>query len=203
MKHVVLSREDAQQRYGEEFVAWIMRGKDSIALTPEKQVLIEKWKMMREQKLMPFAYEYIYLISNGRGDFKVGVTRSPKTRVSTLKTGTSDDLTLLGLFIVGGQAARNIERAIHTALKSEGAHVSGEWFRGDTPKRIAWIVDFAESRYGKHLVSLSEAYEGCEPIWRLYAAANWMTQEADMCEKARKDFLWVKSQAENGLTILS
>lgn len=205
MKQETLGREQARAKYGDDFVERMMRGKnrDQITVNAKQLVLLEQWRLMREKKLMPFAYEYVYFLANERGEFKIGYTREPKTRMSSFMTGTTENLRLAGLILIGGQVGRNVERALHTEWKSRGAHVSREWFKGDVDVEKVRAAEYARMRYGKHLVPLAAARDGCEPIWQIYVAANKHCREADDCVKARNQFMWVVDQVESGLTILS
>lgn len=201
---VTLNRDQAYEKYGPEFVRMLMRGKKEIQIGPQQRILLEKWKLIRKLKFAPFAYEYVYVISNGANEFKVGLTRSPRQRLSGLQTGTVETLNIVGLFVVGGQQGRNLERGIHAEYKRRGKHVRGEWFSGKAEGEISEIADFAKARYPDGIVSLSSAWEGCEPLVNLYMAAHVNTPQAVDVIKCRADFMWIVDQAATGaLTVLS
>lgn len=201
---ITLTRGQAADKYGPEFVRMLMRGKKEIQIGPQQRILLEKWKLIRKLKFAPFAYEYVYVVSNGDREFKVGVTYAPRNRLTSLKTGTTADLKIVGLFVVGGQQGRNLERGIHAEYKRRGRHVRGEWFSGKAEDEIASIADFAKANYSHGLVSLSQAWGGCEPLVDLYVAAHVNTPHAVDVKKCRSEFLWIVEQAEKGaLTVLS
>lgn len=201
---VTLNRNQAVERYGPDFVRFLMRGQDKITIGPKQLILLEKWKLIRKMKFAPFAYEYVYVVGSGKAEFKVGLTRAPRDRLSALRTGTTDDLKIVGLFVVGGQQGRNLERAIHAEYKRKGRHVRGEWFSGDPDREIATISDYAKTYYPAGVISLSAAWSGCEPLVDLYLAAHKGSPDAIDVHKCRSDFLWVVDQAEKGLlTVLS
>lgn len=64
----------------------------------------------------------IYFISNGRGLVKIGVSKSPSSRLSQLQTGSSDILTLIREMEGGVEAENYLHR------KFADHRVSGEWF---------------------------------------------------------------------------
>lgn len=108
------------------------------------------------------------------------------------------------MFVVGGQNGRNLERGLQAEYKRRGQHITGEWFKGDAVRELPSIADFANVYYGRHTVSLSEAWEGCEPLVDLYVAAHGNSPEAVDVKKCRAEFMWILDQAEKGLlTILS
>lgn len=196
-----LTRDQAAMNFGEDFVRIMMRGKREIELTPTQLILVEKWKMIREMKFQPFAYEYVYVVDNGRGNFKIGLTRKPRVRLSSLNTGSVDDLTLYGLFVVGNQEGRNVERGIQAELKRRDIHAKNEWFHGRAAQWWPAIADFTKARYGRHLVTLADAWEGCEPLVPLYVACHKGTERAIDVVDCRKEFLWVVDRAAEGLTV--
>lgn len=196
-----ISRDQAALHFGEDFVRIMMRGKAELVMTPSQLILAEKWKLIKDQKFTPFAYEYVYLIENGRGHFKVGLTRIPRSRLSSLGTGSVDKLKLVGIFVVSGQEGRNVERGIHAELKRKGIHEKGEWFNGDAMDWWPHIAEFAKSRYRNFITSLSQAWDGCEPMVGLYLKMTEKTTFGKDVLDYRREFLWVIDQAEKGLTV--
>lgn len=202
MKTEKLTRDQAAHQFGEDFVQMMMRGKREIEITPHQRIMIEKWKLIREMKFTPFAYEYVYMVHNGREHFKIGLTRHPKSRLAALSGSTADETHLHGLIVVSGMYGRNVERGIQAELTRRGIHHRAEWFKG---KPDAWwpVVDeFARARYGKWLTTLSDAWEGCEPMVSIYKAAMKAVPHASDVMELRRDFMWVVDQAEAGLTVV-
>lgn len=197
----VISRDQAALHFGEEFVRIMMRGKSEILMTADQLILAEKWKMIRDQKFTPFAYEYVYLVENDRGHFKVGLTREPRKRLSALGTGSVDALTLRAMFVIGNQAGRNVERGIQSELKRQGIHEKGEWFRGSVQELWPQISEFARLRYGNCITSLSQAWDGCEPMVGLYLKVTEKSAVKHDVMGYRREFMWIVDQAEKGLTV--
>jgi len=205
MTIMTLSREQAHEKYGEAFVRFLMKGKQEIQIGPKQRILLEKWKLIRKKQFAPYAYEYVYIVADETsGAFKIGMTRAPRSRLSALRNGSTNDLRIVGLIVVGGQDGRNLERFILSEYKRKGRHVRGEWFSGDATKEMPIIRDLALTYYGSSVVSLSDAYEGCEPLVDLYIAANGNSPATIDMIKCRADFLWVVERADkNHLTVLS
>lgn len=196
-----ISRDQAALDFGEEFVRIMMRGKTELVMTADQLILAEKWKMIRDQKFTPFAYEYVYLVENDLGHFKVGLTREPRKRLSALGTGTVDALSLRALFVIGNQEGRNVERGIQAELKRRGIHEKGEWFNGSVQDWWPHISEFARLRYGNCITSLSQAWDGCEPMVGLYLKVTEKTTFGKDVLDYRREFMWIVEQAEKGLTV--
>ncbi len=78
--------------------------------------------------LDPYAGHAVYFCSNGEA-VKVGYSANVRLRVSSMETGSSRTIHLLGAAILDSEAdARKLEGACHAAYKKAGKHVRGEWF---------------------------------------------------------------------------
>lgn len=204
MKPITLTKDQALGRYGDDFVRFMMRGKKEITIGPKQQALLEKWKMMKELRFAPFAYEYVYIVANGDAEFKIGFTVAPQKRLGQLKSASTNDLRIVGIIVTGWQHGRNIERALISEYKRRGLHIRGEWFKGDADAEIPSIRDFVVSRYANNITTLKEAYDGCEPLVDLYVAANKNQRAAVDVLEYRRGFMWLVGQVESGdLTVLS
>ena len=127
MSRTTLNREQAHLAYGPEFVKFMMKGKSEIELNAAQRVLLEKWKLIKKLKFAPFAYEYVYIVADDRaGQFKIGMTRSPKSRLSALQTGSTNNLRIVGLVVVGGQNGRNLERSRSAGAEERQPHQQGD-----------------------------------------------------------------------------
>lgn len=69
---------------------------------------------------------YVYFIQSGASDgpVKIGWTRKPRTRLSALRTGNPEPLTLLAA-VPGSKA---MERRLHRELSYYRIRRTGEWF---------------------------------------------------------------------------
>lgn len=70
-----------------------------------------------------WANGWVYFITDGLGNVKIGKSRSPRRRLSSLRSASAQPLNLIG--VIHGYSL--VEEAVHAILKS--AHVQGEWFR--------------------------------------------------------------------------
>lgn len=85
----------------------------------------------------------VYVVSTPDGHVKIGHTaRSIRGRVSTLQTGSPQELELVAVFPTDGDF-KEIERALHWALSL--ARSQGEWFRLTPAVRDMFVNDFAIS----------------------------------------------------------
>lgn len=66
---------------------------------------------------------FIYIVGDNTGRVKIGVTNNVRKRVSSLNTGRSTPLSVLG--VMAGTIEQ--EKALHA--KFNALHVRGEWFR--------------------------------------------------------------------------
>ena len=79
----------------------------------------------------------IYIISNGEKKqdsqfnyYKIGVSKSPQTRIKQLQTGNPNKLKLLFEAEIKKADAYKVEKTIHNFFKEhEGKHVYNEWFK--------------------------------------------------------------------------
>ena len=75
-------------------------------------------------------YDYVYIISDGTGYIKVGISANPENRKKQLQTSNPNKLEIL--FTEEFECNRNhllkIERNIHRELKQIAKHMKGEWF---------------------------------------------------------------------------
>lgn len=92
---------------------------------------------------------YIYVITNGVGQVKIGITKSPKTRLKQLQTGCATELKLRMLI----QGDRVMERRVHKLLTPFRTRRKGEWFNLSEDEDIGWlceyIVGLSAQKYGK------------------------------------------------------
>lgn len=75
-------------------------------------------------------YDYVYIISDGTGYIKVGISANPENRKKQLQTSNPNKLEIL--FTEEFECNRNhllkIEKNIHQELKRISKHMKGEWF---------------------------------------------------------------------------
>ena len=96
-------------------------------------------------------FDYIYMIANSEGYFKVGISKHPEKRLRQLQTGNQNNLKLI--FTEEFECNRNkllkIEALIHKEISSFSKHMKGEWFKIDEKdvERTKNIIQFARIRY--------------------------------------------------------
>ncbi len=70
--------------------------------------------------------KYVYVIIDGSGATKIGISDDPKKRLMELQVGSSIKLVLAYSIAVPYALASRIESQIHRSMKH--LHLSGEWF---------------------------------------------------------------------------
>lgn len=81
----------------------------------------------------------VYVITDGCGCIKVGISDNPMSRLLTMQTGNPHDLTLMFRSVeYAFRDALDLERIVHAQLDEYAAR--GEWFRCDATLAIAAIV---------------------------------------------------------------
>lgn len=71
--------------------------------------------------------QYLYLIRDSEGIYKIGITNDPDFRLAQLQTGNPRLLELLSCY--GYEDASSVERAIHQTFGQQ--RIRGEWFSLD------------------------------------------------------------------------
>lgn len=67
---------------------------------------------------------FIYLITNQKGHYKIGVSKNPDKRIKSMETGNPDDLVIFYRYKT--KNAHKIERILHRLFESY--KVKLEWF---------------------------------------------------------------------------
>lgn len=77
---------------------------------------------------------FLYIISNGEGAIKVGLSKNPDKRVKQLQTGNENHLSLLFYeeFECPRKKVFKIEKMVHRDLATRCKKRVGEWFYLDT-----------------------------------------------------------------------
>jgi hypothetical protein len=78
---------------------------------------------------------FVYVISAGERRHKIGVATDPKSRLSTLQTGSPDELRIVHLFET--DAAYEVESRAHSYLKDQ--RIRGEWFEATENTAISMV----------------------------------------------------------------
>ena len=194
MANRTFTRHEARKSFGQRFVEIMMKDKREISLSEKQLVAAKRWKMVYEGMFSPFHYDYVYVVSNGRGSVKVGFSQCPKKRMGSLSTGSADELAVRRIFVMRGNTGRNLEKAAHRALKNAGKHVKGEWFEEHGALDI--IEDVAKTGYQTSILELEAAWEGSEelvPIARF--ALKGDVPALNYLDERRSEFLWVATLA--------
>lgn len=72
---------------------------------------------------------FVYIVTDGTFT-KVGITNNPRKRLALLQNGNPRALRMIYAHEAPtDDAARRIEREVHSILKADGKRVRGEWFR--------------------------------------------------------------------------
>jgi len=73
---------------------------------------------------------FLYIISNGEGAIKVGLSKHPEKRVKQLQTGNENSLSLLFCeeFECSREKVFKIEKMVHKNLSMRCKKRVGEWF---------------------------------------------------------------------------
>ena len=96
-------------------------------LSPERRSEIAslgaetRWGKAKSKKA-----QKVYVIGSPDGPVKIGVAECVRRRRSSLQIGSPTELEIFGEFDVGEHSARDVEMAVHFALRA--THVRGEWF---------------------------------------------------------------------------
>ena len=70
----------------------------------------------------------VYVVSDGHGNFKIGIAQDAAHRLSQLQTGNASLLSIVYIRLFSSEsAARSCESHCHASLQSCAIH--GEWFR--------------------------------------------------------------------------
>lgn len=192
-----LTRAEALERYGSGFVKSFMKdGLPAIDLTAAQRVGLEEWRIVRNKLVYPFRYDYVYVVADGQGHYKVGNSIAPTKRLSSMQTGSSISLTFIGALICQPNTARNIERAAHTWLKKGGYHWRGEWFTGSEVDAIAGLNLFALARFSGDVVDVTpKLTHSNERLLSMWTAINGEESLIDI-KKWRQEYYAVREANE-------
>ncbi len=90
---------------------------------------------------------YIYIITDGDNNFKVGLTkRDPETRLKQLQTGHPKKLSIYNYFTVPVNKVFELEKAAHHELHKR-YQKRGEWFKNGNGWYINVLVDMVCDGY--------------------------------------------------------
>lgn len=86
---------------------------------------------------------WVYFIADGLGNVKIGKSRNPARRLSSLRSGSAQQLTLIG--VIPGYSL--VEAAAHDVL--DRIRLQGEWFTD-----CELLRDFMTLHCGAHALAL-------------------------------------------------
>ena len=72
--------------------------------------------------------QYFYIMENHGGDYKIGISMNPKSRLKTINAANSRPVKLIYVSEIKHCAMATLEKEYHDILKSHGTHLQGEWF---------------------------------------------------------------------------
>ena len=190
MDERTFTKHEARQAFGQRFVEIMMRDKREIKLSAKQMVAAKRWKLLSEGHFRPFAYDYVYIVSDGEGAAKVGYSQKIRHRINSLQTSSPKALHLDHAFVLRRNGGRNVERAIHRALKADDRHIRGEWFKCEGLVETA--REIIDSNYPTVALTLDAAWEGAEQLMEI-TRAMLKTEPGDLerVEDDRRQFLWL------------
>ena len=89
----------------------------------------------------PTSARHVYVISDGAGNVKVGVAKSPQRRLKQFQTGNARHLSVHRSAPFTGRDPAEVERYAHWLLRS--CHVGGEWFAIEEKLALATLLGAA------------------------------------------------------------
>lgn len=162
---ITVDRADARRRYGESFMAFIMRDKTHVTITEEQDKALRNYHMMKIGSLIPYQYPIIYVVEAESGACKIGQTFSIKRRIRAYDTGHPSRVFLRHIELLNGAPITKCERAVHAELAD--VRLTGEWFSTSADTAISCVREKAENLGGS--ISLSKAWDESskmEPAYR-------------------------------------
>lgn len=184
------SRHEARGQFGQKFVDIMMRDRATISISDEQIAKASLWKMLHEGKFRPFSYDYVYVMSNGRGQVKVGFTMSPPSRLAAMQTGSADSLSFSDIIVCRAGGGRNIEKAAHRMLKGRSKHIRGEWFSEEGV--VEMVREMVDLKYQTTCIHLEAAWEGAEKMVGIARKALSDDERAlEQMSLDRSNFLYV------------
>lgn len=97
---------------------------------------------------------YIYIISAGRGQLKVGIAQDIQKRMAQLQTGCPEHLRLVHQVPIVAIKAQRLEKALHRRLKRY--RIRGEWFRLSAAFAIKAVESAASSFARDHTLAQAD-----------------------------------------------
>ena len=186
---MIIDRKTAAARYGGTFVETIMEGQDLVRVSPEQDRVLTLYKRVKEDYVIPFKFQTVYIVEADNGAVKVGYTTNIKRRFRGLCGMYPGKLRLhdVALFWFGG--AWEAEAKAHKALADD--RINGEWFRA-SPEDISATVDRLISDMPDRRVTMSEAWEDSatlEPFYRVAWKGDPIRLRA--MTDAKASFMWL------------
>jgi hypothetical protein len=112
--------------------------KTSAQRTPSGQIS----RAGQQTQLRP---ESVYIITaHESGAVKVGFSKSPAWRATTIQTSIPDRVSVSAAWSLGREAAMKLEREFHQTMRRSKVHISGEWYRMTAKQAEFFIRRLAE-----------------------------------------------------------
>lgn len=186
-----LDKGQAASRYGKEFVRAMMKTQDVIYIdeTQDEKALLAK--AIREGHVRPFFLDWVYVVSNGGSFIKVGRSNWPKSRFTSLQTGTPHPLKLEAAGAFRGYSAAGPEKEIHRQLTKAGIDRRNEWFECSPATAKAALRKVCASYRGT--MNLSKEYDFSVSIFPYFRATHIKEHPrlVDDAERKRGEIEWV------------
>lgn len=187
---MMITRDKAALRYGEAFVEHVMGGKAEVWVTPSQDKMLLTYRSVKYERFVPYRFNTLYVMqADGSHRCKVGITQSPKRRLSGIQTSSPDRMCLRHVVLFEHGGAREAERAAHKALAH--CRVSGEWFDASV-EEIMLTLSGVLDRISNRPVSLSDAWNKSEQSEQIFRAV-WSGDAVRMRDMtdAKNEFLWL------------
>lgn len=115
---------------------------------------LEAAKSRMKEALAMARWQYVYAIRYGNSRlFKIGISKTPKSRLSSLQTGTPEPLAIAAQ--KRHEFAGYLERALHETFKDWS--VRGEWFEAPSDEDAERLLDFVRRDWAPQEIGLVAA----------------------------------------------
>jgi hypothetical protein len=95
--------------------------------------------------------EFVYVIAYVKGDelcgpVKIGITRSPGSRLATVQTGNPHKMAYAALLMLPNRAlAERVESEAHAVVSYTRGRMSGEWFEAEPDHAVTVVCQIVDN----------------------------------------------------------
>lgn len=193
MYPIKLDKGQAASRYGKPFVASMMRDRNQVLMTEDQDRLALRVKAVRDGWIVPFRYEWVYVIHDGNGITKVGRSYTPRKRLLGIQTSTPMDLHFYAAAVFGRGGAPSCEVDAHRHLKTKGCHKRGEWFEVQPGEAFEYIKSVAQKHGGT--TELDRHHADQLELWQIFQIIRKDDRSIlEAAAEAKAELEWVQSE---------